>query len=141
MALDDDQVVGDQAVAAIDQVERALALADAAVAEEQHADAVDVEQARVHASSRGAMVSSRKYVVRVIVVDDIAGVENSGTERFSHSTRNSSSGVMPLVTMKQEMSRPATSRMRFSRRRGGRLCRYFVSEAPMICTRHGLMYS
>src|SRR5215212_2797269 len=68
--------------------------------------------------TRGAMVSSSTYVVRVMVVDDIAVVENSGTPRFSHSTRNSSSGVMPLVTMKQEMSSPETSRMRFSRRRG-----------------------
>ena len=52
-----------------------------------------------------------------------------------------SSGVMPFVTMKQETSSAATSRTRFSRRRGGRLCRYFVSDSPMICTRHGLMYS
>ena len=89
----------------------------------------------------GAMVSSRKYVVRVMVVDDMAGVEKSGTERFSHSCLNSSSGVMPLVTMKQETSRPATSRTRFSRRRTGSDCRYFVSDSPMICTRPGLMYS
>ena len=79
--------------------------------------------------------------MRVIDVDDMAGVEKSGTERFSHSCLNSSSGVMPLVTMKQETSSAATSRTRFSRKRAGRLCRYFVSDSPMICTRHGLMYS
>ena len=48
MALDDHHVVGDESVAAIDEIERALAFADAAVAEEEHADAVDVEQPRVH---------------------------------------------------------------------------------------------
>ncbi len=112
-------------MAAVNQVEGALALADAAVAEVIF----------------GAMFSSRKYVQRVMVVDDMAGVEKRGTERFSHSTLNSSSGVMPFVTMKQEPSRAATSRTRFSRRRPGSDWRYFVSDSPMICTRFGLMYS
>ena len=39
-----DDVVGDQAVAAHDQVERRLALADAALAEQQDADAEHVDQ-------------------------------------------------------------------------------------------------
>ena len=39
-----DGVVGDQAMAADDQVERALALADAALAGDQHAEAEDVHQ-------------------------------------------------------------------------------------------------
>ena len=37
-------VVGDEPVAAHDQVERGLALADAALAEQQHADAEHVDQ-------------------------------------------------------------------------------------------------
>jgi len=90
---------------------------------------------------RGAIVSSRTYETRVMVVDDMPTVEKSGTERFSHSWRNSSSGAMPLVTMKQETSSAATSRTRFSRRRGGSDCRYLISDSPMICTRHCLMYS
>ncbi len=42
------RVVGDQPVAADDQVERALALADSAVADDQHAEAEDVHQHAVH---------------------------------------------------------------------------------------------
>ena len=49
-APDFDRVVGDQPVAADDQVERALALADAALADDQHAEAEDVHQHGVHAS-------------------------------------------------------------------------------------------
>src|SRR5436190_303043 len=52
MAFDDHEIVRDQAMAAIDEIERAFALADAAVAEEQHADAVDVEKAGVHRDAR-----------------------------------------------------------------------------------------
>ena len=43
-----DDVVGDQPMAADDQVERALALADAALAGDQHAEAEHVEQHAVH---------------------------------------------------------------------------------------------
>ena len=41
-----DGVVGHEAVAADDQIERALALADAALADDQHAEAEDVHAAR-----------------------------------------------------------------------------------------------
>src|SRR5947208_1556231 len=67
----------------------------------------------------GAMVSSRKYVVRVMAVDDMAVVEKSGTDLFSHSWRNSSGGVIPLVTMKQKTSSAATSRTGFPSSSGG----------------------
>ena len=52
MTLHDHHVVGDEAVPAIDEVERAFALADAAVAEEKHADAIDVEEAGVQRDFR-----------------------------------------------------------------------------------------
>src|SRR2546428_8553886 len=48
MTLDDDHVIGDEAMAAIHEIERAFALADAAVTEKQNADAVDVEKTGVH---------------------------------------------------------------------------------------------
>ena len=44
-APDLDGVVGDQAMAADDQIERALALADAALPDDQHAEAEDVHAA------------------------------------------------------------------------------------------------
>ena len=47
-APDLDGVVGDQTMAADDQVERALALADAALADDQDAEAEDVHQHGVH---------------------------------------------------------------------------------------------
>jgi hypothetical protein len=47
-----DHVVGDQPVAAHHEVERGLALADAALAEQQHADAEHVEQHAVHVGRR-----------------------------------------------------------------------------------------
>src|SRR5436190_11063229 len=47
MAANDDHVVGDESMSAIDEIERALALADAAVPEEEDADAVDVEETGV----------------------------------------------------------------------------------------------
>ena len=52
MAFDDDHVVGNQSVAAIDQVERAFTLSDTAVAQQQHADAIDIEQTRMHRDLR-----------------------------------------------------------------------------------------
>ena len=48
-----DDVVGDEPVAAHDEVERNLALADAGLAEEQDADAEHVEQHAVHRGLRG----------------------------------------------------------------------------------------
>ena len=53
---DFDRVVGDQAVAADDQVERALALADAALAGDQHAEAEDVHQHGVDHRALGERV-------------------------------------------------------------------------------------
>ena len=47
-----DHVVGHQAVAALDQVEHALALADARAADEEQADAVDVGQRAVQRGAR-----------------------------------------------------------------------------------------
>ena len=55
-AADLDRVVGDQAMAAPDQVERALALADAALADQQHAEAEDVEQHAVDDLADGQAV-------------------------------------------------------------------------------------
>ena len=47
------RVVGDQAMAADDEVERALALADAALADDQHAEPEDVHQDAVNDAARG----------------------------------------------------------------------------------------
>ena len=46
-------VVGDEPVAADDQVERALALADAALPDDQHAEPEDVHQHAVDDAARG----------------------------------------------------------------------------------------
>ena len=46
-AVDLDDVVGDEAMAAVDQLERALALARTRVTQDQHADREDVEQVAV----------------------------------------------------------------------------------------------
>ena len=51
-----DRVVGDQAVAAGHQVERALALADAALPDQQHAQAEHVHEHAVHHLARGQVV-------------------------------------------------------------------------------------
>ena len=51
-----DDVVGHQAVAAHDQVEGDLALADAALAEQEDADAEDVEQHAVHGGAGGELL-------------------------------------------------------------------------------------
>jgi hypothetical protein len=49
VALEHHHVVRDQAMAAADELERALALADAARTEEQHADALHVDERSVGA--------------------------------------------------------------------------------------------
>ena len=64
-APDLDGVVGDQPVAAADEVERALALADAALADDQDAQAEDVHQHAVR-DAAGARWSSSSVVSRAI---------------------------------------------------------------------------
>src|SRR5258708_31810518 len=54
--LDDGEVVGDERVAALDEGEGALGLADAAVAADHHADALDVEGGGVLGAGRGELV-------------------------------------------------------------------------------------
>ena len=51
-ALHDDEVVGDQAVAALDEGERALALADAGVPEQEDAEAADLQEDAVQGGAR-----------------------------------------------------------------------------------------
>ena len=51
-ALDDDEVVRDEPVPALDEGERALALADARVAEEERAEAADLEEDAVERRAR-----------------------------------------------------------------------------------------
>ena len=55
-----DGVVGHQAMAAPHQVERALALADAALADEEHAEAEDVEQHAVDDLADGEAVLEQR---------------------------------------------------------------------------------
>ena len=52
-ALDLHHVVGHQAVPAVDEVERALRLADAALPHDQHAQAEHVHQHRVQVQAQG----------------------------------------------------------------------------------------
>jgi hypothetical protein len=55
-----DSIVGDQPVAAYDQIERALALADAAVAGNQHAEAQNVDEHAVHDLADGQRVLQQR---------------------------------------------------------------------------------
>ena len=57
-----DDVVGDQPVSARDQVERRLALADAALPEDQDAETVHLDEVAVQRASRGASRSSSQAV-------------------------------------------------------------------------------
>ena len=59
------RVVGNQAVAALDELQGRLALADAAVAHEQDALAVDLHQHAVHGHARGEVFLQRVDQVRL----------------------------------------------------------------------------
>ena len=85
-APDFDGVVGDQPVAADDQVERALALADAALAGDQDAEAEDVHQHGVHASSARRGESSRIELSLAIAVGVATEVFSSGSRARSASS-------------------------------------------------------
>src|SRR5437868_5960605 len=64
-----DDVVGDEAVAARDQVQRQLALPDSALPQDEHADAHDVDQDAVHRGAGG----ERLLQELLYVVDEGAG--------------------------------------------------------------------
>ena len=61
----DDEIVGDEAMPALDEIEHALRLADAALADEQQPDAEHVGERAVDRSSVGANASSSHGLMRL----------------------------------------------------------------------------
>ena len=59
------RIVGDQAVAALNELQRRLALADAAVAHEQDAFAVDLDQHAVYGYAWGEVFLQRVNQIRL----------------------------------------------------------------------------
>ena len=104
LALHVDDVVGHQAVAAHDQVEGDLALADARLAEQQDADAEDVEQHPVHRGLGGEDVLQ----VGLHRVDEGRGEVGGAQQRHRRPPRRRRSSrpatSSPLVTTRQAMS-------------------------------------
>ena len=77
------------------EIERALALADAALADEQHADAEDVEEDGVHHRPLGQLLEHRDELSHRRGGDD--SVFNSGTRARSASATTSAGGGKPPV--------------------------------------------
>ena len=115
---DVDRVVGDQSMAADDQVEGTFALADAAVADDQHAEAENIHQHGVHARSCSASQSSRIDVSLAIAIGVATGVLSSGRFARSASTTTSAGGVKPPVMSTQGKSSVSASRSDGERGRG-----------------------
>src|SRR6202171_4055976 len=83
LALQIDDVVGHQSVAARDEVERQLALADAALAQDEHAHADDVDEHAVHRGRGG----ERLLEELLDVVDEGGGEVRAAQERHARVGR------------------------------------------------------
>ena len=78
-----DGVVGDQPMAAHDQIERALALPDAALADDQHAEPEDVHQHAVHDLAHGQRIVEQRRRSCAMAI----GVATASQQRHADALR------------------------------------------------------
>ena len=141
-AVDLDDVVGDQAMAPVDQLEGALALSGARFAEDEHADGEDVQEVPVDDLVRREEELQR----RGQALDDDGGRGRGERQRHGEPVARPARTApavcsIALVTTMSGGSSPTSASTRSVTVAGDSVVRNCASEKPMTCTLPGLTYS